>query len=242
MTGLQYIMNTTRRFHPFVAFRVSEIHELTSPTQWKYVPGVYNPADCGSRGMKIKEFDADCCWWAGPTFSKCSEDYWPSPPFPSEVPIDDKEVAEPKANVTHISSASPVDRLMESCSSWSRLQTSVAWILRFIKFIWKQNLPTGPLRIQELRDATHVIAKLLQQQFFQDELVCLQKGKQVMKRSKLANLNPILNDGLICVGGRTSLGENKHPIILPKDHVVITSIVRFYHESYGHAGIEHVVS
>jgi len=133
MTVLRYIMNTTRRFRPFVAFRVSEIHELTSPTQWKYVPGVYNPADCGSRGMKIEEFNADCCWWSGPTFLRCPEDYWPSPLVPGEVPIDDKEVAEPKANVTHISSASPVERFMECYSSW---------ILRTIHQVYSETRPT----------------------------------------------------------------------------------------------------
>lgn len=246
MTVLQYIMNTTRRFRPFVAFRISEIHELSLPSQWRYVPGVYNPADYGSRGMKIDEFNSNCCWLSGPSFLRHSDDFWPSSAV-GEVPTDDKEITQPKVqSVCYISSGSPLDRLLNRFSSWSRLQTSVAWVLRFIMVIQKQNPPRGPLHIKEIRYATKVIARLLQRQFFQDELTSLQSGRQVKGQSKLANLNPVLVDGLICVGGRTSSApltfQKKHPIILPKHHVVTTSIVRFYHETNAHAGREHVVS
>ena len=36
-TVLQYIANESRRFHTFVAKRVSEIHDATDPTQWRHV-------------------------------------------------------------------------------------------------------------------------------------------------------------------------------------------------------------
>ena len=44
-TVLQYIANESRRFHTFVANRVSEIHDTTDPRQWRHVPGHCNPAD-----------------------------------------------------------------------------------------------------------------------------------------------------------------------------------------------------
>ncbi|XP_015751232.1 PREDICTED: uncharacterized protein LOC107331194 [Acropora digitifera] len=47
LTVLQYINNRTRRFHCFVATRLEEIHEHTTPDQWNHVPGVLNPADDG---------------------------------------------------------------------------------------------------------------------------------------------------------------------------------------------------
>ena len=43
MTSLQYIKNVTRRFQTFVANRVAEIHETSSPGQWHHIPGVINP-------------------------------------------------------------------------------------------------------------------------------------------------------------------------------------------------------
>ena len=245
MTTLQYIKNTKLRFRPFVFHRVAEIHELTAPNQWNYVPSTSNPADAGSRGMKIEEFHPHCVWWSGPKFLYYSEDHWPSSKV-TDVPNDDEEVAESKVNVMSVSVGSSVDRLLKKFSSWPLLQSSVAWLLRFIKFIRRENPPTGHLRLQEVKEATRVIAKLLQQQFFEEELTSLQNGQQVKRQSKLAKLNPVLIDGLIRVGGRVSSVplpfESKHPIILPKDHVVSSSIVRFYHEVYGHAGREHVIS
>lgn len=48
MTSLQYIKNQIRRFQTFVANRVAEIHESTTPEQWHHVPARMNPTDEGS--------------------------------------------------------------------------------------------------------------------------------------------------------------------------------------------------
>ncbi|XP_064628046.1 uncharacterized protein LOC135487854 [Lineus longissimus] len=50
-TALQYIKNDTKRFHTYVANRVTEIREATDPGQWRHCPGVMNPADEASRGL-----------------------------------------------------------------------------------------------------------------------------------------------------------------------------------------------
>ena len=48
---LGYISNESRRFHVYVANRVQEIQDKTSPKQWKYVETKSNPADEGLRGI-----------------------------------------------------------------------------------------------------------------------------------------------------------------------------------------------
>ncbi|XP_045118426.1 uncharacterized protein LOC123508647 [Portunus trituberculatus] len=48
---LQYIRNTERRFHVFVANRISAIHEESNPEQWRHVSSSINPADDASRGL-----------------------------------------------------------------------------------------------------------------------------------------------------------------------------------------------
>ena len=50
-TVLQYIANESRRFHTFVANRVSEIHDSTNPTQWRHIPGHFNLADNCTRDL-----------------------------------------------------------------------------------------------------------------------------------------------------------------------------------------------
>ena len=59
--------------------------------------------------------------------------------------------------------------------------------------------------------------------------------------SRLAKLNPVVDKGIVRVGGRLDnapLGsELKHPVILPSDHQVTRLIVRYLHESNGHSGL-----
>ncbi|XP_042206919.1 uncharacterized protein LOC121855834 [Homarus americanus] len=42
---LQYISNTHRRFHTFVANRIAAIHELSNAYQWRHSGTDLNPAD-----------------------------------------------------------------------------------------------------------------------------------------------------------------------------------------------------
>ena len=115
MTSLQYIKNETRRFQTFVANRVSEIHETTSPEQWHHIPGVMNPADEGSRGVSAEYFQADCRWWTGPEFLWQPEHTWPSMSV-REVQDDDKELRK-SSNVLLSVNMSQVDLLLQRLSS-----------------------------------------------------------------------------------------------------------------------------
>lgn len=56
----------------------------------------------------------------------------------------------------------------------------------------------------------------------------------------LFNLDPILREGMLCVGGRlkfSSLSEEfKHPFILPKDSHITQLILLHYHSQICHQG------
>ena len=53
----------------FVANGVAENRETTSPSDRCHVPGVLNPADDGTRGLKLSEFKPECRWFNGPFFA-----------------------------------------------------------------------------------------------------------------------------------------------------------------------------
>jgi hypothetical protein len=76
-TTLQYIANETKRFHTYVANRVAEIREVTSPQQWGHCPGVLNPADDASRGLTPQSLSSQHRWWNGPEFLCKHEEFWP---------------------------------------------------------------------------------------------------------------------------------------------------------------------
>jgi hypothetical protein len=88
--------------------------------------------------------------------------------------------------------------------------------------------------------------RIIQRQYFPNELESLRDGKQVSKNSTLAAFNPILIDDVIRFGGRIRNAplplDAMHPMILPKEHHISTLIVRLNHQILGDAGREHVLS
>ena len=95
-TVLQYTANESRRFHTFMADRVSEIHDTTDPTQWKYVPGHCNPADYCTRGLRAADLNHHCLWVNGPAFLSKSEEHWPQDAFGGPLSEKDEEVKNTK--------------------------------------------------------------------------------------------------------------------------------------------------
>ena len=164
-----------------------------------------------------------------------------------KIPDDDKEV-EVEKHVTFITRGSGLDQLLRRYSSWLKLQTLVAWLMRFVNYIANKNGPLKSARISipEMRKSTEKIVQMVQRQYFSEEIDCLTDGRQVKGHSKLSNLSPVLIEGTIRVGGRMRHApipfDAIHPMILPRDHPVSTFIVRHYHEYLRHAGREHILS
>jgi hypothetical protein len=79
--ALSWIKGDPHRCKPFVANRVVEIQELTSPSCWSYCPGADNPADLMTRGLAASELVMSKLWLSVPTFlsntttefGKCNE-------------------------------------------------------------------------------------------------------------------------------------------------------------------------
>lgn len=270
MAVLRYIFSENRRFSTFVANRVSIIHEGSDVNQWYYVDTKNNPADDASRGLSATELSSDSArWLKGPEFLHMRRDSWPKQPCDlKEIEEDDPEVKREK-NVNSLQSkeTDPLATVLEAFSSWDRLRLAVAWLLRFKRFLvssyrirhgqQKMSGPVirGPVSVREIKESEIEIIKLVQRSRFQQEMKCLDKKdklventrtKVVPRSSPVYKLNPIVIDGLLCVGGRlenaTIPERSKHPPLLPKSHHVSELIIRHYHQMYGHAGKEHVLS
>ncbi|KAL3967647.1 phylloquinone omega-hydroxylase/docosahexaenoic acid omega-hydroxylase [Sarotherodon galilaeus] len=110
----------------------------------------------------------------------------------------------------------------------------------------KANLPILPLSVSDMAEAEVEIVRFSQGQRFGEEIAKLQQGKTVSKDSPLCQLSPVVQDGILRVGGRLSRSsmqeEIKHPAILAKDQHIATLILRSAHEDLGHGGRNHVLS
>ena len=77
---LRCILNSSSRFETFVANRIEQLHTMTSPDQWRFVPGTMNPADIASRGLLPEKVKCADFWFSEPPFLMQNCDQWPEQP------------------------------------------------------------------------------------------------------------------------------------------------------------------
>lgn len=135
---------------------------------WHHIRGEDNPADCASRGLSPNELIQHDLWWNGPRFLreldyKCDEGSY-----------DTNE--EMKLNV-----CTTLKRdifTLPQASSFGKLRRIMAYVLRFVDNC-KGKGKYGHLTLNEIRSATTYIEKLLQNQYFEEEITALKSGKNV---------------------------------------------------------------
>ena len=134
MSVLRYVKNESKRFHTFVANRITTIRDGSTPDQWYHVEGAMNPGDHTSRRISSEAFLNYTEWLLRPEFLWKCELKWPKLTDSSlTIPSCDPEVkahATSLANHLIISANDPV-RSFQRISSWNRLKKVVAWILRY---------------------------------------------------------------------------------------------------------------
>ena len=248
MSVLRYIKNTTSRFHTFVANRLTTIHEGSSPDQWRYVPTSHNPADIASRGLNLTNVKSESNlerWLHGPEFLVKPESEWPEVETSEDVPKDDPEV---KVIASTMVEDSVMENLFTRFSSFSKLRTTVAWLLRGKVNLQRklgdstpviENTASEKLTSVDLDSAEIAIVKYLQRRYFPENLKEASVGVQ--------KLDPFRDsDGIIRVGGRLSRAaipaDTKHPILLPKESPVSRLYIEFLHRSLGHSGSNTVLT
>jgi hypothetical protein len=98
---------------------------------------------------------------------------------------------------------------------------------------------------QDLQEAETVIFKFIQKQSFASEIDELKKGHTVNRNSNIRKLGPMLDNGLLHVGGRLHRAsmplETKHPIILPKNQHASNLILRYIDYERKHSGRNHIL-
>jgi hypothetical protein len=261
--ALGYITNDARRFQVFVANRVQQIRDCTSPDQWNYVETKENPADDASRGLSSQQLNETSRWLTGPAFL-WQPDFRPVEQESWNPAPDDPEVKKANSFVTQTSNAefpSMVSRI-DYFSCWFRAKRAVANCLKLKNRLKNHpkkrnlNITTGRHNqpsVEDFQRAETAILKMVQEEAFPEEMKILRqvdvsnrKGESKLKASLkgascLYRLDPFLDpDGVLRVGGRikrSSLPYHiKHPAVLPRKGHVTTLIIRYYHQNIKHQG------
>ncbi|KAH3817028.1 hypothetical protein DPMN_118554 [Dreissena polymorpha] len=243
---LGYINNQSRRFYTYVSNRVQKIRLVSTPKQWRYICSEKNPADIGTRGSCPQQLK-DSMWLLAPSFLQ--ELTEPLPEFyPLVDPQSDSEVRNVVAMVTCAEKNSHLGTSrFEHFSSWERLVFAMGVLMHIVLSIkgavkckdWHVCLESRSLETKSR--AKTLILKEVQYDNFRVEIEALCSKNPLSKGNPLLSLDPFLDDvGLLRVGGRLSQSnlsvEEKHPIILPRNHHVTKLLIRHCHESVYHQG------
>ena len=258
-----------------MANRVSLIRDNTDLSQWRYVCSKDNPADDSSRGLSARKFMEQRRWIHAPDFLWEPEERWPVVEALGPMFQDDPEIRRtPTVFTAVVETETATDRLISFFSSWIRLLKAVAWYLRLKSALMllvkrgkehpssqistRSNKQKWSCKFKDFR--TSVGGQLLtvkdladaersdvQRQAFSPEIATLQLiPPRVLKSSNLCRLDPVLDEGILRVGGRLHKSampeESKHPCILPKESHVSTLLLRHIHERSGHSGRNHMLS
>ncbi|XP_044313301.1 uncharacterized protein LOC123037303 [Drosophila rhopaloa] len=215
---LHWLHGDVNKWKTFVANRVAFVLDHSSPIQWRHVSTTENPADCATRGLtpiELKDFEL---WWRGPEWLVRNQDCWPSTEF-GQIGINDAalEARVAKMRVHH---AVPQPSFLERFSTLSQALRVTGYIMR-------------------VRQA---VVRIVQRESFATDLSAVRNSKRLPSRSKLLNLSPILEEGILRVRGRlrhSSLShERRHPIILPSSHHFTELVIRHSHCLTLHGGAQ----
>ncbi|XP_060566919.1 uncharacterized protein LOC132725749 [Ruditapes philippinarum] len=266
MAVLRFIENSSARFQTFVANRLSVIHDGSNPEQWRYIPTKINPGDIASRGITVDELNKS--WIVAPDFLWKDESKWPADRVNQTISNDDPEVKKVNFvkyradNVLSPDAREVLDKLISYLSSWYKLKRAVAWILKICEKLLHRAKTKGVsvavpsisekkpyVTFDDLKHAEMSILRYTQKCAFPEEIETLTNNEstcRLKRNSVIRNLDPIMEDGLLRVGGRLQDSampeERKHPVILPKNYDVSKLILREIHERLNHVGRNHTLS
>lgn len=247
MVALYWIKGNPANWKVFVSNAVATIRKFSTPEQWYHVPGLENPADLLTRPKSPTEILEHKPWLNGPDFAYTDD----IPPQPEFYALTEDAASEFKvkpgeeligALIIKDRDPHPVGMLMESISDVRKV---LRIIVRFKRAARARNLKMlfakQAITLGDMVAGADELMKHVQRKEFSEELKALRKGENVSSKSRIRDLNPFLDGGLIKARGRIQCinreGEDswKQPIVISNDGIIIPAVIRFIHEDKDHA-------
>ena len=240
-TVLRWINSDHRKYSQFVAFRITEILELSSIKDWRWIPTKHNVADEATKWARKPKVATTSRWFQGPEFLYRPQDDWQSAQAFNEDTTEER--------IHELFQTTVKENLIDEkrFSKWNRILRATAYVLRFIKNCRTKQISKGELIIEELLKAENFLFRQVQVQHYASEIALINFKKQISKSSELYTKSPFIDEfGVLRVDGRIGKAdipqEQKTPIILPKSSYITTLIILHYHTKYYHINHETAVN
>ncbi|XP_055589557.1 uncharacterized protein LOC129741794 [Uranotaenia lowii] len=242
-TVLAWLRSTPSNWTTFVANRVSKIQLATEGSTWNHVAGQQNPADHISRGIDADTLLACDLWWQGPEWLRSDQSFWPAS---SSNHTFDTQLEYRTAKSTVLTATIEPTFIDAYVARFSKFQTMLRVTAFCLRFSLTRRSPRNSRTFQpfltsdEIRDAEHVLIRLVQAQEFSDYVAALEASKPTPVKSRLRWFTPFLDSShLMRIGGRIDRSsltyDAKHQILLPYQHRFSILLVECYHERHLHA-------
>ena len=210
-------------FGTFVATRIAEIQEKSSPSEWWWTGGHNNPADLTTRYTKPDELNISSVWQSGPQFLNLPRESWPMSQKSCEQVL-------PDSIVVNLTTLGPNDAKYDICGdiaieNFSNYDKLIRVTARLLSIVNTRSLKSigKPLTVKLLAKAEELWIKHAQRIIFENW------------QTRFRRLGPSLtSDGIIIVGSRiaTWLKENWNRdcyTLLPSNHPLTHLIIRKIH-------------
>ncbi|XP_055326358.1 uncharacterized protein LOC129580173, partial [Sitodiplosis mosellana] len=238
MITLSWLAAHPSKWSVIVANRVSQIHDILPFDKWLHVPTDQNPADIASRGMLINELKESSMWWQGPYFL-----HQPMHDWDTTVEIIQEEKLPERNNTTVFTVQVQENDTLNRFSDYQSLLRITALINR-----WKDKSKkridslSNPLIATEINKAETQWIKIIQTEYFKNEIAALKRKDSVSPNSSLAKLNPFLDrEGLLRMNGRVNnddIAAQKTALILPAHSHFTELLIRYTHANVLHGGVQ----
>lgn len=125
--------------------------------------------------------------------------------------------------------------IIEKYSCLQKLLRITAYCMRWKTYNSKNKRFTAEINTEEFDTAKTLLIKMVQGQYFHDEIKCLTAKQNVSKRSKLKLLCSYIDkDGTLRVGGRLNNmqsinADKRNPVLLPAQSKFTTLIFIYEH-------------
>ncbi len=237
-TALSWTKSGAIKFKPFVKNKVIEMQELHSIRSWHFVPRAKNTtADLVSKGCskgRLQEIID------GPDFLHSPREEWKFTPMKVDQEEEDSEkvhsVLAHGIDIQPSTKDLPID--IDRYSSWNKLLRVTACVLKFGKTKDEKS------NVDELESTSN----LSDMDIKRAEVYWIKIAQKKLDESKIENLVPFIDEaGIVRANGRLGKSElftyeQKHPVILPKNHKVSELIVQQVHKKVFHSGYSRVVA
>ena len=141
--------------------------------------------------------------------------------------------AKPEQVKLHVEDNPILQRLLKTCSTFSKIRRTLAYVRRFVHNARKKNVKTGPITVQELKESENQLFK-----WSQIHLV-----PSVIDKKLIPSLD---ENGIIRAHGRLEDArllpqEMRNPVILPRDHPLVQLLLRHLHDKRGHCSCKSLI-